>query len=95
MYYFFPLGNLIEHLSPKNLSYTESNLMDNPSSLKFTDPLSEDDIKKDVLKTVIHSTLTSRNQPGYLNPVLFKTKSFIFLFFRLGIAIVQNLSTVS
>lgn len=58
---------MTDHLSPSNLSYTENNILENPSSLKFSDPLSDEDIKKDVLKTVIHSTLTSRNQPGLYN----------------------------
>lgn len=55
---------MIDHLSPRNLPYTENNLIEDVGTLKFMDPLNEDDIKKDVLKTVIHSTLTSRNQPG-------------------------------
>lgn len=67
---------MIDHISPKNLPYTEKNLLENPSPLKFSDPVNEDDIKKDVLKTVIHSTLTSRNQPGIFVCIIFKFSLF-------------------
>lgn len=63
---FFLTGTTVDHLSSRNLPYTENNLIENTKTLKFKDPVNEDDIKKDVLKTVIHSTLTSRNQPGML-----------------------------
>lgn len=48
-----------------NVEYVENNLIDlQEDPFKFTDPLDESDIKKDTLKSVIHSSLSSKNQPG-------------------------------
>lgn len=58
----FSAGIWMEYLSPQNLPYSENNLIESSNSLKYTDPLNEDDIKKDVLKTVIHSSLTAKKQ---------------------------------
>ncbi|XP_074040495.1 general transcription factor 3C polypeptide 1 isoform X2 [Leptinotarsa decemlineata] len=58
-------GNTIkvDYLSKQNLDYTEKESVEiDKTSLKFEDPKNEDDIKKNVLKSVIHSSLTSKDK---------------------------------
>ncbi|CAG9814775.1 unnamed protein product, partial [Phaedon cochleariae] len=57
-------GNVIDidHLSENNLKYTEQVMVpQEKSSLKFKDATSEDEIKVDVLKSVIHSSVVCGN----------------------------------
>ncbi|XP_056639937.1 general transcription factor 3C polypeptide 1 [Diorhabda sublineata] len=53
-------GNIvnINHLSEQNLEYTEKNLIDIEKKVKkYKDAKDQEDIKKDVLKSVVHSSL--------------------------------------
>ncbi|KAJ8949184.1 hypothetical protein NQ318_021677 [Aromia moschata] len=56
----------INHLADNNLEYVERNMVEvEQNSLKYQEAKEEDDIKKDVLKTVVHSSLESKNHPGW------------------------------
>ncbi|KAJ8939733.1 hypothetical protein NQ314_011019 [Rhamnusium bicolor] len=61
-------GNLInvDHLTEENLHNIENNLIElEESPLKHEDAKDEDDVKKNVLKAVIHSSLGTKNEPGW------------------------------
>lgn len=60
-------GNLVnnDHLSEDNLKYTEETSVEiEKKEKKYFDPKNEVDIKKDIVKSVIHSSLCSKKITG-------------------------------
>lgn len=55
----------IDYLAEDRIESTERNLTPLEETLqKYKDVKNEEDIKRDVLKSVIHSSLGCRNSPG-------------------------------